>query len=333
MLRSMLCAVVMLVGVGSAAALANVPQIPGWSLSRSDGGLAMYRNCGGGADPIVYGIYPAYPVSSDGPEQWLHSQVNYLSSGWTGFQGAVTGRSAVSWSAPMVFQTITFNDATGAPWSGLIMGHPMARAGQIYALVTPITTPEDDPGIQIAIRHAMTLMGQNFSLDPKAFTQTLMRDPGPSAGAGQAVVTLNSSQLRWFTKHRLDTERRKVLVSRLNRFFEDEVSDYAVQGRVALLGQNTAASVYELKYGDGSIDLIPTSCGELSPDLAASSTRPVAPTSPSTTTPTAPPGARNCRKVDKEEFGQRTATRCDWRGVCGPVTESSVKIVEIEVCD
>jgi hypothetical protein len=332
MLRSTLfAAVTFFLGLASAA-LANVPQIPGWSLSRSDGGLAMYRNCGGGADPIVYGIYPAFPVSSDGPEKWLESQVNYLSSGWTTFRGEVTGRSAIAWNAPMLFQTITFNDSSGAPWSGLIMGHPMARLGQIYAIVTPITTPEDDPGIQTAIQHAITLMGQNFALDPKAFTQTLMRDPGPSANAGQILLTLNSSQLRWFTKHRLDTERRKVFISGLNRFFEDKVSDYAVQGRVVTLGENTAASVYELKYGDGSIDLIPATCGGLSPDMAAS-IKPTSTATPSPTTPPTTPGARNCRTVPKEEFAQRTATRCDWRGVCGTVTESDVKIVETEICD
>lgn len=315
-------------------ASARIPSIPGWSYSQSENGIVMSTPCGGGADIVAYGIYPAYATNANSKAAWFAGQVNFLIGGWTGSRPANAQFSAVAQEGAVMYQTLEFDSEPGKRWSALVLGTFVGRLGQLYAIVTPASTDESDPRLQAAVAHAMASIRGNFTLSPQSLKQVPQGIPQQAGFSGSPMLTLMTSQLRSFPSHRIDPQPRQLIITSAGRFFEGQVSDYVAQGKFVI---NNTLAVYEMTYGDGSFDVIPMSCTATT-GTSVGTPQPPAPNPSAAARPTptaAPTTGRNCRKATKEVFAQRTATTCDFRGVCtsGTVTSTQIEETDEIICD
>ena len=305
---------------------AGVTIIPGWSYSQSENGIVMSTPCGGGADMMVYGIYPAYTTNTDNSIDWLNAQVFKLTSGWTGFRGSVLNRSEIAQQGPVLSQTVDFTDGNGTRWSALIMGAVVGVRGQLYSVVTKSDADQSDPRFQAVIGNAIALAGQNFLLEPASVAQIPVRNVDAAGAFGSISFGMQTSKLRWFAQHRVDVTPQTMVVTQGGQFFEaPTATSYSFRGTLRTVGDGQNAA-YELKYNDGTIDIIPASCAMNWP---ADGTQTASPT------PVArdPNAERTCRTVVKEVVSTQVQTQCDYSGRCTQFSVPSIRKENVTVCD
>jgi hypothetical protein len=338
MLHFILLVALALIDASTSRAVSDVKPIPGWSLAQTGRGLVMNTPCSAGPTSIIYAIYPASSFGQMRAEEWLGARTQSIVSTWAANASDIVVKTPVKSNGLLLFQTMEFRDRAGNDWSAVMMGSTNPK-GQLYSVVAPKTVPDDSPQLIAALDHAITLISEDFTLDPNAFRATDLPDPGGKDGAGPIVAMLHGQHVRTIFFGQLDTEPDRFVLTQSGRFFLDHVDDATVEGTWKKVG-----SAYELTHGDGMIDLVSETCGV---DTVATQPPPVpAPAgSPSVqaakpaasvtlTNPAAPQSAGgNCRKVMKEVFSQQMVTQCDAKGRCTMVPVSSTRLQEDEVCD
>ena len=310
---------------------AEVTIIPGWSYSQSENGIVMSTPCGGGADMMVYGIYPAYLTNTDSHTDWLNAQVFKLTSGWTGFRGSVLNRSEIAQQGPVLSQTVDFTDGNGTRWSALIMGAVVGVRGQLYSVVTKSDADQSDPRFQAVIGNAIALAGQNFLLEPASVAQIPVRNVDAAGAFGSISFGMQTSKLRWFAQHRVDPAPQTLIVTENGQFFEGQTaSAYSLRGTLRRVGEGPNAT-YELRYNDGTLDIVPASCALSGPNGGTGDATSGAPAAASGA-PT-PSAQSTCRTVVKEVVTTQVQTQCDYTGRCTQFSVPSIRKENVTVCD